>query len=105
MADKMADKMAEKYCLHNAVWNGNADEVRRLIATGKHSYINAKFGQEFGGRKPLNIAILNGNVEILAILIKSGANIDPVNMKNPTTILHYATEKSSNYSDDIFLPY
>jgi ankyrin repeat protein len=59
--------------LHEAAWNGDVAEMRRLVAAG------ADVEEQRGvfGRRPLHVAAHNGHVETMRVLVEElGADKD-----------------------------
>jgi len=75
----------DKEKLFSAIKSGNTEQVRQLITTDN---VNDKNGE---GKTPLHIAARTGNLEIIELLIKSGANIE-ANDNTGKTPLHEAAQ-------------
>ncbi len=71
--------------IHRAVFNGHVDAVKCLG--------NVDDGNQFG-ITPLHLAVLAGKKEVVAVLLKGGANVDAECAK-PLLIPPYAYQKSS----------
>ncbi len=71
-----------------AAAQNDADQVRQLL--GKDHSPNQ---EDENGRTGLHIAAMNGNLQIAAILIKAGANLNARD-KLGNTALHYATDRN-----------
>ena len=57
--------------LHQAAFNGNAEEVRRLLSNGAD--VNAG---EPNGRTPLHLAAMESETEVVRLLVAKGANVN-----------------------------
>ena len=73
-----------------AAAKNDAYKVRQLVGSGSGSNPNQV---DESGRTGLQIAAINGNLQIAAILIKASANLD-LKDKLGNTALHYATDRN-----------
>lgn len=55
--------------LHNAAYNGDINEIQRLLASGAN--INAVNNK---GETALHIALINGNIDMAKVLLSNGAS-------------------------------
>ncbi|CAI5516705.1 unnamed protein product [Closterium sp. Naga37s-1] len=83
-ADEAAEGEEESPSLHSAASNGDAEEVKRLIAEGADK--NEKDGE---GRTALHFACGYGEVKCAEALLDAGADVDSLD-KNKNTPLHYS---------------
>ncbi|CAI5515154.1 unnamed protein product [Closterium sp. Naga37s-1] len=83
-AEEAAEGEEESPSLHSAASNGDAEEVKRLIAEGADK--NEKDGE---GRTALHFACGYGEVKCAEALLDAGADVDSLD-KNKNTPLHYS---------------
>ena len=75
--------------LHYAAYQGNAEEVKKLLLQG--SAVNAR---DTYGWTPLHDAALRGNSEITTLLLQAGAEVDVQDNEEYYTPLHDAARKN-----------
>ena len=80
--------LKEEHKLHDAMYHGDAHEVRRLIST-KMLDVNCVKGWD--ASTPLSEAACNGHYEIIQLLLNSGADPNKANTITGFTPLHWAT--------------
>jgi len=68
--------------LHQAAYDGNADEVRRLIRVGA----DVRKANLFGAT-PLMLASITGNTEVIRLLLDAGAPADEANAEGQTPLM------------------
>ena len=89
-------KMASKEDnLKNAVRKGDKDHVVKLLDLGVDPNCN-RFGSS--GQSPLMLACLSGNVELIKLLIKRGANVDLQNYSGQTALTKVINSKNVKQS-------
>lgn len=71
---------------HTMVKNGELEQIRRRIA---HDKVLVNMADELG-RSPLHLAVINGHLAIVNVLIKAGADVNAVDRLKAMTPLHYA---------------
>uniref|UniRef100_A0A0K0FUW3 Inversin (inferred by orthology to a human protein) n=1 Tax=Strongyloides venezuelensis TaxID=75913 RepID=A0A0K0FUW3_STRVS len=84
--DKMAEDMLDRTVLHAAAYCGFVACVQKLIDLGVE--INAIDRDE---ETPLHVACARGKEEVVYLLVRHGAIINPYSRVNGTTPLSYAT--------------
>jgi len=72
--------------IHDAVAEGNLPEVKKIIT----QYPETLNSTNYMSRTPLHIAAFKGHKEIVAFLIRAGADVSPRDIKNRKAPLHYA---------------
>ncbi len=80
--------------LIGAAWEGDLDEVRRLLDSGADPN-GSQHDREFP-RSPLNAAARNGNVDIVRLLLDRGADADRVVRGDATPLM--AAARHGNYA-------
>lgn len=68
-------------CLYYAILNNNVNVIVKILEN-EPKVINMIYNNQL----PLHVACYNGNVEIASNLIKMGANVNGVNIKNETAL-------------------
>jgi uncharacterized protein len=81
-----------------AAAQNDADKVRELVGGGDGNPNQT----DDSSRTAMHYAALNGNLEIMAILIKAGAKLDPVDPLEDTP-LHLATEENQTEAAKLLL--
>lgn len=83
--------------LNDAIMKNDPELVKHVVESNRNT-INSI---DENGRTPLHIAVQNGNLKIVEILIKNGAY---VNAKTPEgdSVLHYAIENFYTRWDDVY---
>ncbi|MCR9141834.1 MAG: ankyrin repeat domain-containing protein [bacterium] len=71
--DAISDSIAmpRNSALHSAANSGDLDAARRLLAGGADLHAVGK-----GGWTPLHVATFKGHLEMVALLLESGARVD-----------------------------
>ena len=87
--------------LHRAARNGDAEEVKKLLAGGWAAHINAKATDGYGASltTPLHLAAFAAEVETMALLIEAGADVN-AQTKNGWTPLHNASAQAAKVDLD-----
>ena len=81
--------------LTNAIMNDDLSEVEKLIKEFKFD-LNLNFNTlDAKGYTPLTLAALNGNIEIVQLLVESGADINRPNAKGYTRSEEHTSELQS----------
>jgi len=81
----LAASMLNAAPIHDAVKNGSAADVARLLESG------ADIDEvDFLSGSPLHIAAVRGKDQVIAILIENGADLNAVEFGNSATPLHWA---------------
>lgn len=83
--------------LHTAVISHDYALAKELLATYPVNCINDE------GQTPLMLAALNGNISLLDLLLKQGANVNQVDFKNQNA-LHYALQNGQEAAALVLLP-
>jgi cytochrome c2 len=81
----LAASMLNAAPIHDAVKNGSAEDVARLLKSG------ADIDEvDFLAGSPLHIAAVRGKDQVIGILIENGADLNTVEFGNSATPLHWA---------------
>ena len=79
--------------LEDEVYNGNYDKVKALIDAGANPNKRLYLSRAGPGGTPLHVAAMKGYIDIIELLLESGANIDAVNDDQETPLY-----KSCNFN-------
>src|SRR3954447_12669051 len=82
--------------IHSAVRSGDAERVKALLASGCDPSERDQLGST-----PLHDAAWNGDLAIIDLLLRSGANLEARHAETGSTPLHYAV--ITNHKDAVAL--
>lgn len=106
-AEVDARKDTEVAAVFRAAENGHVAATKLLLGwkaeDGKNAARDRTAAKDRWGRTVIFPAAERGYIEVLKLLLAEGANVNAVDKKNRTVLLHLAAEKLFKWNEDIVL--